>query len=140
MSTEDQRGSNNPNANPNAPASGGADSGSGAGASGEPPRAPNPNARLRELLSIPERLRTDAQWDEIIEIEISMGPRKPSGNFSKSPHQSKSSNQSPSRQNERGDRPDNKKPMGGGGKHSHSRKRRPGGGGGGGSGGHGKQE
>ncbi len=29
------------------------------------------NARLRELMSIPERLRTDAQWDEIIEIEIS---------------------------------------------------------------------
>lgn len=28
-------------------------------------------ARLRELLAIPERNRTDAQWDEIIEIEIS---------------------------------------------------------------------
>lgn len=29
------------------------------------------NARLRELMAIPERLRTDEQWDEIIEIEIS---------------------------------------------------------------------
>lgn len=39
----------------------------------------DPNARLRELLAIPERQRTDAQWDEIIEIEISQGPKKPSG-------------------------------------------------------------
>ena len=54
----------------------------------EPPRGPNPNARLRELLSIPERMRTDAQWDEIIEIEISQGPRKVSGNVSKSPGRS----------------------------------------------------
>lgn len=37
-------------------------------------------ARLRELLAIPERQRTDAQWDEIIDIEISQGPKKPSGN------------------------------------------------------------
>ena len=28
-------------------------------------------ARLRELMAIPERMRTDEQWDEIIEIEIS---------------------------------------------------------------------
>lgn len=39
-------------------------------------QAPNPTARLRELLSVPERFRTDAQWDEIIEIEIALGPRK----------------------------------------------------------------
>lgn len=37
-------------------------------------------ARLRELLAIPERQRTDAQWDEIIDIEINLGPKKPSGN------------------------------------------------------------
>lgn len=51
----------------------------------EPPRSPppNPQARLRELLAIPERLRTDAQWDEIIEIEISMGPKKLPGNAAK---------------------------------------------------------
>jgi len=60
----------------------------------EPPRTPqvNPQARLRELLAIPERLRTDAQWDEIIEIEISMGPKKLPGNAAKT------SSQSPSRQ------------------------------------------
>lgn len=37
-------------------------------------------ARLRELLAIPERQRTDAQWDEMIDIEIDLGPRKLPGN------------------------------------------------------------
>lgn len=71
----------------------------------------SPHARLRELLAIPERLRTDAQWDEIIEIEISQGPKKPSGNMSKS------SSQAPSRQPDR-------KPSAPG---KHMRKRRTGG-------------
>jgi hypothetical protein len=30
--------------------------------------------RLRELLAVPERERTDAQWDEIIAIEIRLAP------------------------------------------------------------------
>lgn len=30
--------------------------------------------RLRELLSVPERDRSDAQWDEIIELEIQLAP------------------------------------------------------------------
>ena len=30
--------------------------------------------RLREMLSVPERERTDAQWDEIIELEIRLAP------------------------------------------------------------------
>ena len=34
----------------------------------------DPRRRLRELLTIPERDRTDAQWDEIIELEIRMAP------------------------------------------------------------------
>jgi hypothetical protein len=41
------------------------------------PSAPPPNdnrRRLRELLSIPERDRTDEQWDEIIELEIQLAP------------------------------------------------------------------
>lgn len=33
-----------------------------------------PRSRLQELLAIPERLRTDAQWDEINELEISLTP------------------------------------------------------------------
>lgn len=43
----------------------------------ETPAAPPPNdnrRRLRELLSVPERDRTDEQWDEIIELEIQLAP------------------------------------------------------------------
>jgi hypothetical protein len=37
--------------------------------------------RLRELLSIPERDRSDEQWDEIIELEIQLAPgNRVSGN------------------------------------------------------------
>jgi len=42
-----------------------------------PPVAPPPNdnrRRLRELLFVPERDRTDEQWDEIIELEIQLAP------------------------------------------------------------------
>lgn len=41
-----------------------------------PPIPPTDNRRrlLRDLLSIPERDRTDAQWDEIIELEIQLAP------------------------------------------------------------------
>lgn len=41
------------------------------------PVAPPPvdlRRRLRELLSVPERDRTDEQWDEIIELEIQLAP------------------------------------------------------------------
>lgn len=34
----------------------------------------DPRRRLRELLAIPERDRSDAQWDEIIELEITLAP------------------------------------------------------------------
>ena len=33
---------------------------------------PSPRARLQELLAIPESRRTDAQWDEIHELEITL--------------------------------------------------------------------
>jgi hypothetical protein len=42
-----------------------------------PPPSPPPidnRRRLRELLSVPERDRTDDQWDEIIELEIQLAP------------------------------------------------------------------
>jgi len=32
----------------------------------------SPRQRLKELLSIPERQRTDAEWDEINELEITL--------------------------------------------------------------------
>jgi hypothetical protein len=37
----------------------------------KPPQNPA-RARLRELLDIPERDRTDEQWDELNELEISL--------------------------------------------------------------------
>lgn len=61
----------------------------------EPPvvvAPPNDNRRrLRELLSIAERDRTDEQWDEIIELEIQLAPgnrisgNEPSGNVGRGP-------------------------------------------------------
>ncbi|MBL8482273.1 MAG: hypothetical protein JNJ60_08765 [Rhodocyclaceae bacterium] len=36
------------------------------------PKAQNPRRRLRELLAIAERDRSDAVWDEIIELEIQL--------------------------------------------------------------------
>lgn len=43
-----------------------------------PPVAVSPGLdirrRLRELLSVPERDRSDEQWDEIIELEIQLAP------------------------------------------------------------------
>lgn len=38
------------------------------------PQLPDPRRRLRELLAIPDHQRTDAIWDEIIELEICLAP------------------------------------------------------------------
>lgn len=37
-------------------------------------QGPSPRRRLQELLAIPDSQRTDAQWDELIELEIQMAP------------------------------------------------------------------
>ncbi len=34
----------------------------------------SPRRRLQELLAIPDKQRTDAEWDELIELEISLAP------------------------------------------------------------------
>jgi hypothetical protein len=47
------------------------------------PQPISPRQRLQELLAIPERQRTEAQWDEINELEI----RLASGNRQDAPHQ-----------------------------------------------------
>ena len=44
---------------------------------------PSPRARLQELLAIPERQRTDAEWDELNELEIMLA----SGNRQGAPGQ-----------------------------------------------------
>ncbi len=46
------------------------------------PPGPDPRRRLRELLAIPDRDRTDALWDELIELEIQLAP----GNRVQSPN------------------------------------------------------
>ena len=105
------------------------------GGGATPPVKPHPNpiARLRELLSIPERVRTDAQWDEIIEIEITLGPRKPLGGSPKPPHA-----QQFRQGDHRAERHEKKVGggggAGGGGGNKHLRKRSKSGGGGGGGG------
>lgn len=46
------------------------------------PAAPqfDPRRRIRELLAIPERDRTDAEWDELNELEIQTAPGNRIGN------------------------------------------------------------
>ena len=38
----------------------------------ETPRPVSPRQRMQQLLAIPERERTDAQWDELNELEIQL--------------------------------------------------------------------
>lgn len=38
------------------------------------PQPLSPRLRLQALLEIPERLRTEAQWDELNELEIMLAP------------------------------------------------------------------
>ena len=75
-------------------------------------------ARLRELLAIPERQRSDAQWDEMIAIEIDLGPRKLTGN---SPRQA-----APEGRRQQAKRPDNAPVMVGKYPRSKHRPRQPG--------------
>lgn len=104
------------------------------GGGATPPVKPHPNpiARLRELLSIPERVRTDAQWDEIIEIEITLGPRKPLGGSPKPPHAQQF--RQGDHRTERHEKKVGGGGTGGGGGNKHLRKRSKSGGGGGGGG------
>ncbi len=45
------------------------------------PHQPNPRRRLQELLAIPDRDRTEAEWDELNELEIMLA----SGNRDRGP-------------------------------------------------------
>lgn len=38
------------------------------------PQTVSPRRRLQELLAIPDRLRSEAEWDELHELEISLAP------------------------------------------------------------------
>ena len=84
----------------------------------QPTPAPAPQfdsrRRLRELLSTPERDRTDEQWDEIIELEIQLAP----GNRVSGNEQPGSAN--PGRSSQQ-----HGKPGGGGGGGPQQKKHRP---------------
>ncbi len=90
---------------------------------------------MQELLAIPDRNRTDAEWDELNELEIALA----SGNRHGAPYpQSRQNHQRQNmggagRMQQPGGHPQNKGP--GGGKKFHKRSKRRGGGGGGGGGG-----
>lgn len=72
-------------------------------------RGPDPRRRLRELLAVPERERSDAVWDEIIDLEIELAPgnRAPSTQ----PDPNRRSDQQPMRQDQ-GRRPDQNRRQG----------------------------
>lgn len=76
-----------------------------------PPQPTDLKRRLRELLSVPERDRTDEQWDEIVELEIQLAPgNRISG---------------PSANNVGGGNPGGNPNAGGGNQPSQARKHRP---------------
>lgn len=66
------------------------------------PQAQDPRRRLRELLAIPERDRSDAQWDEMIELEIQLAP----GNRAQEPRAVVGQRQEPGRRQDSGRRPE----------------------------------
>ena len=78
------------------------------------PQPQDPRRRLRELLAIPERDRTDPIWDEIIGLEIQLAPgnratspqadtgRRPESGQRQEPRQ----RQEPGRRHEQGRRPE----------------------------------
>jgi len=63
----------------------------------------DPRRRLRELLAIPDRERSDALWDELIALEIQLAP----GNRAQSPQADNGRRQEqPGRQQDAGRRPE----------------------------------
>lgn len=87
----------------------------------------DPRRRLRELLSVPERDRSDAQWDEINELEIQLAPgnRAPPGTIPGSPG-SGGNNRPPFPQGQNPKkRPPKDKMGGGGGGGKNRRPRKP---------------
>ena len=62
----------------------------------------DPRRRLRELLAIPDRERSDALWDELIALEIQLAP----GNRAQSPQADNGRRQEQPRQQDAGRRPE----------------------------------
>ena len=73
------------------------------------PQPESPRRRLQELLAIPERQRTDAEWDEINELEIKLA----SANRETSPELGARREAPSSNNNPRRNRPGGGQPGGG---------------------------
>ena len=73
------------------------------------PQPESPRRRLQELLAIPERQRTDAQWDEINELEIKLA----SANREDAPEQGVRRETPSANNNPRRNRPGGGQPGGG---------------------------
>jgi len=71
----------------------------------------DPRRRIRELLAIPDRDRTDAEWDELNELEIQTAPGNRAGGQPPSSYSGKPQFQSKNRSKSKGQH----KPGGGGG-------------------------
>jgi hypothetical protein len=76
----------------------------------------SPRARLQSLLSIPERQRTDEEWDEINQLEITLAP----GNRESAPEPGGQRN---SGQRNGGGPPGHAKPGGGGPRNKNQQKK-----------------
>ena len=61
----------------------------------DPNQNVSPRARMKTLLAIPDRDRTDAEWDELIELEIMLAPENRKENPQKKSGQNGSQGQAP---------------------------------------------
>lgn len=65
-------------------------------------QAHDPRRRLRELLAIPDRERSDVLWDELIALEIQLAP----GNRAQAPQAENGRRQEPGQRQDQGRRPE----------------------------------
>lgn len=78
------------------------------------PKPDSPRQRLKELLAIPERERTDAQWDEMNELEISLASSNREGAPEQGGRQNAPQNaQQNARRNPSSNNPRSQRPNGG---------------------------
>ena len=80
------------------------------------PQPISPRQRLQALLAVPERQRTEAEWDELIELEIMLAP----GNRAGAPDQGRH-DQGRHDQGRRNGAPPTAHPNPGGGMHGKNR-------------------
>lgn len=91
----------------------------------KPPPPANPRARLQALLAIPERDRTEEQWDEMNEIEIMLAAGNRKVEAAHRQGQQHRSNPPTGTPNQGGGMPDGRKPGGGRKFHKRPPRRKP---------------